>query len=793
MLKNYLKTTLRNLLKQKLFSLINVFGLAAGLAITILILLHVQAEMSYDNVHTQRDKIYRVLRKSEVSDKGYLIGITSGPYAPALRNDLPESIKDAVRVLPSDGLATYDHRAFMEKKFFFADENFFKVFSFPLAKGDPARVLASPNAVVITPEIARKYFGEGEPIGKTIRMDDEYDFIVTGVMAHRLGRSHLDFDFMASLKTLEKEEWLHGWWNNILLTYVLIDNPKEANRVEAQLPGFIDKYLGEDFKRNGKRIDLTLQPLAEIYFEKDIRYERGVRHGDKNAVYIFGAIAFFILVIACINYMNLTTARAGRRAREIGVRKVLGAHKSSLVWQFLSESFLLTSLAIILAVALSELLLPRFNAAFGLDLAMNFADPLLPFSLLGLLFVVSVLAGSYPAFLLSSFLPIRVLKGRFSRQAADTHIRKGLVVFQFCISAFLIIVTLLIVEQLDFMRQKDLGFNDEQVVLVPMNNSEIRKHQEDFASRARQERGILSVSAMSGQPGGFHDAMSFKIERKDENYRLRTVYTDFDYVETLGLEIVAGRNFSKTFGTDKEQAVLLNETAVKLIGWTNEEALSKEMRHTMFDTSRCHVVGVVEDYHFSSLKEGIEPLFIAMRRNANIFAIKVEPANIQAALASIQQHWERISPAYPFEFTFLDETFYKLYQQEQKESKLFSIFSFISIVIACLGIFALASYAAEERTKEIGIRKVLGASVGSVFNLLSKEYVRLVVIANLFAWPLAWFAMSQWLRDFAYRVEIAWWVFALAGGLVMLIALLTVSILAMKAALANPVEALRYE
>ncbi|MCG3118994.1 MAG: hypothetical protein ALAOOOJD_01317 [bacterium] len=793
MLKNYFKTTLRALLKQKLFSLINIFGLAVGLAVSLLILLYLQAELSYDNMYARGEQIYRVLRKSEVNEKGYLIGITAGPYATALKNDLPESIRDALRVLPSDGLVKYANHSFMEKKFFLADENFFKFFSFPLAQGDPASALANPNGVVLTAAMARKYFGGSDPMGKTLRVDDRYDFIVTGVLAENLGRTHLDFDFVASLKNFEREDWFTDWWNNNFLTYVLIDNPQEAQRVETRLPAFIDKYLGEDFKRNGRRIDLTLQPLADVYFQKDIRYETGVRHGDEQAVYIFGALALFILMVACINYMNLTTARAGRRAREIGVRKVLGAHRGRLVLQFLGESFLMTSLAVIIAIAADELLLPWFNAAFGLDLAIHFTDPLLIGALCGLLLVVALLAGSYPAFLLSGFLPVRVLKGRFSQQAADVFIRKGLVVFQFSLSAALISATLLVGKQLDFMRQKDLGFHAEQVVLVPINNSEMRRQQETFLARVRQEAGVMKASAMSGHPGGFHDAMSFTIAGKDENFRLRTVYTDFDYVETLGLEIVAGRNCSRDFATDKAQAALLNEAAVKMLGWTNAEALGKEMRRTMFDTTRCHVVGVVRDFHFSSLKETIDPLFISMRTFANVFALKVAPAHLPTALAAVQKQWEAISPAYPFEFTFLDATFFQLYQQEQREAKLFAVFAVIAIIIACLGIFALASYAAEERTKEIGIRKVLGASVGNVFNLLSKEFVRLVVIANLVAWPFAWLAMNQWLQDFAYRTTLDWQLFARAGGLVLVIALLTVSAQALKAALANPVEALRYE
>ncbi len=688
MVKNYLKIAVRNLWKQKLFSFVNIFGFAIGLTVSFIVVLYVQFELSYDQVHQNKDQLYRVLRQSDINGELYYIGVTSGPFAQALKNDFPESITDVVRVMPADGLVTYGNNAFMEKQFFLADKNFFQVFSFPLRHGNPANVLELPNSIVLTPETARKYFGDSDPLGKVLTLDNRWDFMVTGVMEHDPTRTHLDFDFVASIEILSQFGWFNDWWNNGLITYAIIPNPEEAMRVESQLTGFMDKYFGEDFKKSGNRIGLTLQPFSDVYFEKDVRYDR-VLHGDKNTVMMFAAVALFILIIACINFMNLTTARAGRRAKEIGVRKVLGALRSKLVLQFLSESFLITLIAILLSVASVELLLPWFNSIFSLQLSIDFTSPSILLLLLGLLILVALFAGGYPAFILSSFKPIRVLKGKTGPKAESIVIRKGLVVFQFCVSTFLIVGTLLIGQQLTYLEGKDMGFDDEHVLLVHVNTAEIQNQAETLKARWQAEAGVVSVSAMSGQPGGFHDATSVSIEGKDQESRLRTAFTDFDYVETLGLQIVAGRNFSRDFGTDREQALLLNETAVRQLGWTNDEALGKKLSGAFFDLKESRVVGVVADYHFSSLKEGIEPLLIAIRPFSRLLAIKVKSEDLQGTISAVEQIWKTSLPGYPFEFTFLDETFAALYQQEQRESKLFLIFSVLSIMIASLGVFAL--------------------------------------------------------------------------------------------------------
>ena len=794
MFRNYIITAARTLWKNRLFSLVNILGLSVGLAIALVIYLFVSAELSYDKFHVHGDQIYRVLRIGNINGEKYLIGVTSPPYATALETDFPSSVTSAVRVMTSDGQVTYQNHSFREENLFLADANFFEFFSFPLAKGDPATVLSTPNSVVISPEIAKKYFGDADPVGKTLRVDNQYDFTVTGVTAPNNLRSHLNFDMVASLAMFADADWYSNWWNNNLYTYVQIATPTAAAQVEAQLGAFIDKYLGDDFANFGSRIDVTLQPLSEVYFQNDVRYD-SVLHGDRGAVMIFAAIALFILMIACINYMNLSTARAGRRAREIGVRKTLGANPGTLIVQFLTESFLVALLAMVIAIAAVELLLPVFNTEFALDLQLPLADPHMQLLLGAVLLIVTLAAGSYPALMLSSFRPVRVLKGRSPRLAHTIFLRKGLVVFQFAISVVLIIATLLVGRQLDFLRNKNLGFNDKQVVLVRLDNSEIRQNRFQFKDRLRSEPGVRAVSLMSGEPGGFHDTMSHEVTGLDEKPRLRTVFSDVDYTKTLDIPIVAGRDFSESFGADGQQSVLLNETAVRKLGWSNEEAVGKRFKNVYTDSSYREVVGVLKDYHFASLKTPIEPLIVSCRDRgwAGTIAVKIDAGNAREAIAAMEKQWNAISPEYPFNYTFLDDSFFRLYRQEQQESRLFSVFTIIAIFIACLGIYALASFAADERTREIGIRKVLGATVPNLIQMLSQEFLLLVSIAGLIAAPLAWFAMRRWLENFAYHIPMEWWIYALAIGLALFVALATVIFQAIKASLANPVKSLRYE
>jgi putative ABC transport system permease protein len=555
----------------------------------------------------------------------------------------------------------------------------------------------------------------------------------------------------------------------------------------------MDKYMGEDFKKTGSRTDLTLQPLENIYFDNETQWDHAA-HGDKKVVYIFTVIALFILIIACINFMNLSTARSMGRAKEVGLRKVMGAYKSHLVSQFLSESMVLSFISLILALGLVWLLKPAFDSLVEKELAIPYGIFGMIVLLLGIAVLVGLFAGSYPAFFLSSFQPIKVLKGRFKANPQSAWLRKGLVVVQFSISIILIIGTFIIIRQMEFAQEKKLGYDKEHVVLVRINNSGIRTNRERFKTLLQGESDIMSVSAMSGEPGGFHDNFSLDIQgRKEEEWKFRTVFTDFDYVKTLGMKIVAGRDFSRDFGTDTTQAAIINETGVKLLGWTNEEALGKSITITMRENMPRKIVGIVQDFHFSSLKEKIEPMVISVAKDNRVLAVKIKPGNPTQTLKKIENAFLALAPQYPFEYTFLDQVYDNLYKSEQKQMAVFSVFASVAILIACLGLFGLAAFTAEQRTKEMSVRKVLGADVANIVLLLSKDFVKLVLIALVIASPVAWYAMHKWLEDFTYRVPIRPGTFLLAGVCAIVIALLTVSYHAIKTAYTNPVKTLRSE
>jgi len=536
---------------------------------------------------------------------------------------------------------------------------------------------------------------------------------------------------------------------------------------------------------------VRLEPLKNIYFNNETSYDM-VKHRDKQIVYIFSAVAFLILLIACINFMNLATARSTNRAMEVGLRKVLGAYRSNLIIQFLGEAIILTLLASIIAVVLSEIILPYCNDFFHLNLSIDYGDWRFYPILFGGAALIGVFSGMYPAFFLSSTRLIKVLKSAGS-SGGGSNLRKILVILQFSVTIILLISTTVIINQLDYIGEKNLGFTKEQVVLIPITNSEFRQNRESFKNEILRSSQIESVSMMSGEPGGFHDNFAFKFDGiSGDARRMRTVFTDREYCKTMQVNIVAGRDFSKEFGTD-DFSMILNETAVKSMGWTNEEALGKQATILLVDSLRRTVVGVVSDYNFTSLKSPIEPLAISIRNDHRIIAARIKPGHIPEALNAIKKAWEHSAPGYPFEYEFLDESFDNLYQAEMSQRQIFGIFAFIAITVACLGLFGMAAYMAERRTKEIGVRKVLGASVMGIVGLMSNDFIKPVLLANLIAWPVAWFVMEKWLQDFAYRIDLSWWIFVLAGVLALVIALLTVSWQAIKAALANPIESLRYE
>ncbi|HWK02065.1 MAG TPA: ABC transporter permease [Puia sp.] len=803
MIKNYFIIAWRNLAKNKIFSFINILGLTIGITVCLLIYLFILNEFSFDQFHAQKKNIYRVMRGFEAGKEKapYL----SGPYAPALLNDFPEEITKAIRVFPNNGLISVGGsgsvsapggaatRAFNEKKIVLADAGFFSFFSFPLVKGNPATVLNDPGNAVLTESTAKKYFGSEDPMGKIIQLDKSRQFKVAGIAKDIPSNSHLDFDLVLPLAIYANEDWFKAWIDNNFFTYVKLDEHVNKARLEQRFPAFIDKYMGKELARYGIHFDLVLTPLTEIYFEDASEFDN-VRHGDKKVVYIFLSIAVLILLIACINFMNLSTIRAVERSKEVGLRKVMGALRPHLISQFIGESILLTLISCLLSLSLLQLLMPFYNNILGYTLTVSWNKAPIYLFLLGVILVVGFLAGSYPALVLSAFSPIQALKGKLQLGKSGSLFRQSLVVVQFSISVFLIIGTIIIMNQLSYVRNKQLGYDQQQAVVVPIDNNDIYNHRYTFKNELQSNPTIASVSIMSGEPGGgFFDRQSFEIEGQPAIRTFRSEFTDFEYVKTLGLTIIAGRDFSALYATDTTGAALINRTAATKLGFTPEQAIGKWIRNTVRDQSRRRIVGVVEDFNFLSLKEKMDGLVIAPNEDRRVAVIKLKTGNIPTALAAIKAAYAQAAPVYPLQYGFLDQKFDELYKKDIRQQTILAIFSGLAIFIACLGLFGLASFTATKRLKEIGVRKVLGSSTQGIVLLLSKDLLKPVLVATAIAIPVGYTVMNHWLENFAYHEPLHWWVFALAAALTIAIALVTVSIKAIRAALANPVKSLKAE
>lgn len=786
--------TFRNLLRHKSTSFINIFGFTLGLVASIFLYFYIYSELSYDSFHADKDRIYRAVRVSGINDEDYKIGVTSGPFARALENDFPENINAATRAQTADGLVSYMDKRFFEEKLLFADANFFEFFSFPLSVGSPSTVLKDANSVVLTAAAAKKYFGDQDPLGEILTVDTELEFTVSGVMAEFPAKSHLEFDMVFSLQVYERFEWFSNWWNNGLLTYVNVSTPEQAENVIAQLPAFMDKYFGDDFEASGRRVDLTLEPLNDLYFNNETRYDFA-KHGDIDSVYILALVAISILFIACFNYVNLSIAQSFMRAKEVGVRKVLGVSRSRLVSQFLGESLMILFVSIFLSVGICHLLSPCFNSMFGLDIALNWTDSNVLIFFTGLVVTVLVTSGIYPAVLLSSFTPVSVLKGGKLSSGKNVVLRKGLVIVQFSISIFLIVATFLISAQTDYLNSKDLGFDKEAVVVIDLNNSEIRSGRNSFIDRLKSNSNIKAVAAMSGEPGGFHDTSGFLVSGIEGNNRMRTLFADSDYLDLFDIEMVAGRKFLNATSSDREPAMIFNETAAKELGLTPAEVVGRKASMPGWDIDNISVIGIVKDFHFNSLRDKIEPMAIISGGRPRKLAVKVNAQNISSTLLFIDEKFKEVSPNYPMSYQFLNQKLERLYEDETKQAKVFSAFSGISILLACLGIFGLAAYSAQQRQKELGIRKVLGATPRQIINLISKEFVILVVIATIVASPAVWYFIKSWLGNFAYRIDLPdyWYIFILGGFMTVVIALLTIIIKTYRAAVSDPTQSIRNE
>jgi putative ABC transport system permease protein len=802
MFKNYLTIALRNLTRHKGYTFINVLGLTVGLACFLLIALYVKDELSYDRHHAHADRIYRVTR-DWVGKDGTVslhLGHVAPPFGPLLKGEFGE-LEQVVRLLGTSPTVNYGENTFNEENVFFAEENVFKVFTFRVTRGNPDRALADPFTVMLSRPVAEKYFKGENPVGKVLRFNNQFPLTVSGVFEPLPPQSHFHPQMLLSFKTLEddriygKEGLRTNFGNNSFATYLLLPPGYDAGRLAARLPAFIDKHVTNDGDKPSKWTRLYLQKLTDIHLRSHLDSEIEA-NGDINYIYIFSAIGVLVLLIACINYMNLATARSAGRAREVGLRKVIGARRSQLVGQFLSESAVLTGVALVLALLLAVALLPALNDFAGKSLTFrSLLDGPVVAIVVALAVVTGLAAGSYPAFFLASFQPVKVLKGKLSSASGNGGLRQSLVVVQFAISIFLIICTTVVYRQLHYIEDKSLGYRKDQVLVLPAYGGDSTLNYQAFTDELKAGAAVKNAGRSSRIPSGrLLDTNGARVMKGDSmaftDIPVKFLNVDYDFIPTYEMKLAAGRNFSRQFATDDTTAFILNETAVRQIGWKNADlAIDQPFA---YGERKGRIIGVLEDFHFESLHEEIVPMVLLMDENRlGNLSVSLAGSDVPAALAHVEKTWKKFLPNRPFEYEFLDQQFEQLYRAEGTRGTLFTTFAAISIFIACLGLFGLASFTITQRSKEISVRKVLGASVGGIVGLLSKEFVRLVGIAFLLAIPLAWYFMDRWLQDFAYRTGIGADVFLIAGLLALGIALVTVSYQAIRAALANPVNSLR--
>lgn len=794
-LKNYLIITLRNIKKNKIYSLLNILGLAIGMAAFILLFLYVRYELSFDRWNQNSDRIYRVVQQQLGnvylgSDK---FAVTSAPLAAALMQEHPEVLA-ATRIDNSWNVPlSYKERHFVEKMILWADPYFFKIFSIELLAGDPNSALTNPHSIMFSESMAKKYFGKEDPLGKTILYQKKHDVIVTGVFkdfpknAHFIMDVILPFDAQATLNNRR----LDSWGNNSYYTYFLLREGSDALELEAKLSALIKKYRDGKGWKNAR---FYLQPLTKIHLHSNINFEIAP-NSDIKYIYLFSSIAFLILFIACINYINLATARSAKRSKEVGMRKVVGAQRDQLIKQFLGESTIITFIALLLTMLLITLALPVFNRFVERDITFDpVNNPELLLGIVGTFALVALLAGGYPAAYISRFRPIAALKNTSNRGKKSVFFRNSLVVFQFVISILLILCTVIVRSQLRFIQDQDMGYNREHIVVLNSRDENLRKQLKVFKTELKNNPDIINVTTSTSLPNHIDSSTFAKWPGKPEDVDI-PIYVgecDYDFVDVFELKLAYGRNFSREHTSDANGAFLINETAAKAIGWENP--LGKEFSRWGNDKSAGRIVGVLKDFHIHSLHQEIKPLYIFLRTDFPRFiSIKIRGANIPASLEYIGKTFKNFSPTYPFEYSFFDEVFDRAYRAEQRIGHMFSVFTLLTIFIACLGLFGLASFTAEARTKEIGIRKVLGASVSNIIGLLNQEYVKKVILATLIACPLGFYAMSKWLQNFHYRINLGVLPFLLAGLIALAIALITVSLQTFRAAATNPADSLHYE
>lgn len=791
MLKNYLKIALRNILKNKLFSFINITGLAIGIAAFLVICLFVRQELSFDTFNRNYENIFRVAGGDNINGKAESYALTPAPLAGALKNKFPE-ITNTVRIVKSGKiLVNTADKYFYEEKVFLADPSFFKVFTFPLLAGNPATALEEPGSVILTESASKKYFGSSNPAGRVVKIDGKYNLKVTGMMKDVPVNSHFHFDFLISMPTAEYlygKDFFVNTFNTTVYTYFTVNNVSSINILQKKLPDFLKEYYGGIY--DAFKPSFAFQPLKDIHLYSNILPELEP-NGDITYVYLFSGVGLLILLMACINYTNILTVRYAGRLKEIGVRKVLGADRAQLMKQFIGESIIITIISAVLALVLLELFLPEVSSIIDRPLQIgwnNAFELILMISAVTLL--VGIISGCYPAFFISAFNPSQLF-GKFTGKSYSIlSITKYLVLLQFTVSTILIISTIVISQQMEYIRNKKLGFEKENIVVVPLKESSTKKQYETFKELMSGNSSIISSTASSVLPGDVKSYTSVEWQGSGYDKTMDFIYADYDFVKTFKIELVKGRDFSKQYGSDFKGSYILNEAAAKKIGWKNP--LNQEFNSCILNKGS--VIGIAKDFNYKDLHNKIEPLFIAVNPdNPEYLSIRINTANIPATLNFIEKEWKTLFPSSPFEYYFFDGHLDKLYKSEMKLAVVFKCFTSLAILISCLGLFGLSSVAAKKRSKEIVIRKVMGASILNVFYSLTKEFIILSIVSVIIAAPAALYLLTKWLQNFAYKTNLSAWTIIIVAFSLLVLSMLSVGFQAVKAAVANPVDSLRNE
>ncbi|MHB9013210.1 MAG: ABC transporter permease [Ignavibacteriaceae bacterium] len=803
MLKNYLKTAFRNILRNKVYSFINIAGLSVGIAACITIFLFVRREYSFDKFNEKADRIYRINVEANLNGKTSEVAVTPAPLGLYLKSEFPQ-IEHVVRLYAMDMISSngspalrYREKVLHANGFILVDSSFFDIFSFKMIQGNPKTALDAPFSVVLTKSAAQRLFGDDNPIGKSIQYNGKFNFTVTGVVQNPLSNSTIQFDYLGSLSSLP------GLWSkpNILksntsfnyYTYVLLNRRSSVKYIDQRLHGVLSGYWDNLIQSWLGKPKVYLEPLRELYWDNSLEYDIPIK-GSRNSVTAFAIIAVIIFLIACMNFINLYTARSLTRAKEVGIRKVVGGQRIQLVRQFMLESGLMSFIALLVAIALNELFIPIVNSFLGTTLQINYLNDItIIFIIVGIWVMTSLLSGMIPAFYISSFQPISTLKGNLSGMTGKRFNGQFFVLFQFSAATTLIFCTIVVTNQYNLLISHDVGFNKENIIVLKCDQT-ADGYYNQFKQRLLQNAAILGVTDGDAIPGNTFGKGPYFFNGRSgmENLMFSFGVVDPDYIKVFDMKLLAGRNFSWNIQSDKYNAFILNDAAVKKIGWRPQEAIGKPFSY-FSDSLKGQVVGVLNNFNFKPLQYHVEPLVLMMGNSAQSLAVKISSNDVASTLGFIKSTWEVMFPNSPIEYSFLDKSLDTLYKSEKKLGMLFTWFSLLSIVISCLGLYGLSLYTGERKTKEIGIRKVIGASVWEIVILLSKEFVKWVLISNLIAWPLAYYIMSKWLQDFAYRTNISPWIFIASSVLSLIIALLTLILHVIKAATVNPVESLRYE